>query len=776
MTQHVSDDGVSAVTYEMLPSITSVPGLSFNSVSGILDYDGIGAASATSHQLRATDAVGDATSASFDIRISDTSELEADWTLRSSQPGVVWHHNFANAAEVDAFRWTGDYGNDPDDDSGITGKTGTISHQTSDGITGGGCLEMLRTVGSVDPTHGNLDPSAWWRPLDPINGAGNGRGVDDPGANGTISVKTWTPVAGGGQTLGWTGGAYGHPDYHAASPGQFDGHDYWFQARVKLDSRRALTENQPGANGKLFYFSRTDKSFTTQEIVTVSGKFSPADSPPWFAMYRSGSPPLVDDDPGSSNQPNNERGFCDWPGTISACWSWSHGWDTMLYHVIPMKHEDGKTVVQCWAQTAGETGYTRVWDQKNIVLPFNTSGAVAPEGHNAVICSGYMNGKTMTEFYHRWDELIFQHGNYGPIPAPRTTKTVIQSAADALAEGGEHILADNPFSNALDVQWMTSVIYFDPIRNQIQYMGKAASSQDDSFYHYYYDCDSDTWTEPFNPVFVGTGSTGHLWCHAFDQIEGNYYMGHYNRSQVRRFDPATASTSAAWTLLPDTAVNMGGTAAGRTLHDGTAPIYGWHPNLFGPGQPGLFVLNLWGRSFGYNPADDTWKLLQESGTQPDPFGGRNNGQAIYIPETDQLAIFSQHNEGGSNNVVLWVDAGVGNATNAVEEGYITAGTNTFPFIIAGKGGGVRQGKVVNHPEDPNRLLLFEQGGTGQVYDSTDYGDTWVLRTSSSHPGRYQHTFDAVTEAFTIGSLPLQKCVIGIASNGGQQIKLWKPGL
>jgi len=71
MTQHVSDDGLSAVTYSL--SNTLPNGLSFNGSTGILTYDGVASASVSSHALTATDAVGNDTSASFNIDIVDAS-------------------------------------------------------------------------------------------------------------------------------------------------------------------------------------------------------------------------------------------------------------------------------------------------------------------------------------------------------------------------------------------------------------------------------------------------------------------------------------------------------------------------------------------------------------------------------------------------------------------------------------------------------------------------------------------------------------------------------
>jgi len=238
------------------------------------------------------------TSTPFSVRVlADASEAELDWLARSTAPGVVWVHDFRSQAEVDAFRWAGGTGNDPGD----LGRPNTVRRNTSDGVTGA-CLELWRPAGSSDG-------ATWWRPMSPLAGSGNGRGVDDPGAGGAIAAREWLATQGGSQTRRHDLGYYGHPSYHSQWPGQFDGTGYYFQVRVKMDPNRDAPGNRNG--GKLFYFTRTDRSLTSQEIVTVSGKSY--DGVNYFSMYRSGSPPLVDDHAGSSNQPNNEVGFCDWP-------------------------------------------------------------------------------------------------------------------------------------------------------------------------------------------------------------------------------------------------------------------------------------------------------------------------------------------------------------------------------------------------------------------------------------------------------------------------------
>lgn len=71
MTQHVSDDGLSAVTYTLSNPLPN--GLSFIESTGILDYDGIGIPTVSQHALTATDAVGSATSSSFDLVVAGVS-------------------------------------------------------------------------------------------------------------------------------------------------------------------------------------------------------------------------------------------------------------------------------------------------------------------------------------------------------------------------------------------------------------------------------------------------------------------------------------------------------------------------------------------------------------------------------------------------------------------------------------------------------------------------------------------------------------------------------
>ena len=159
--------------------------------------------------------------------VTDT-DKESDWQTRISGPGVVWYHNFESDAEVDHFREDGALSYDPNDDGpGYYGALpNTVYRNTSDFLTGGGSLEILRKAGSTDSKN-------WYRPMSPLSSPGNGRSSDDPAANGTIPLDAegvWGPPA---RTPDWQAGNYG-----PASTGTWEGHEFYIQYALKVSSSR----------------------------------------------------------------------------------------------------------------------------------------------------------------------------------------------------------------------------------------------------------------------------------------------------------------------------------------------------------------------------------------------------------------------------------------------------------------------------------------------------------------------------------------------------------
>lgn len=337
-------------------------------------------------------------------------DAEADWLARSNGPGVVWYHDFRNDDEVNQFRWAGGLGNDP---GNRNTRRGHVRRITSDGVSGGGCLEILRESGSGDP-------AVWWRQFSPLTGNSNGRGQNDPGADGTLPPQAFSPSNGGGQTQAWhresRPGFYGHPSYHNGT--DYDGSEFFLQMRVKMDPRRAANGNTQV--GKLSYISATSQSLTDQEIVTYSGfmRSFGVGQPNYHRMYAVNFSPIENRD--SLNRPGSQVGsdrnnygngdYCNFgPDNLDPCWAYSGGWDTLLYHITPGREGSEESRVVVYAARQGETSYTKIWDLV-MSFPFENQapdGASLPQGWNALILSAYQNGQQNGEFYHRYDQIIF---------------------------------------------------------------------------------------------------------------------------------------------------------------------------------------------------------------------------------------------------------------------------------------------------------------------------------------------------------------------------------
>ena len=358
---------------------------------------------------------------SFLILRSGSNSAEADWLLRSGGQDVVWFHDFRSDAEVNAFRWTNGVGNDPN----ATGNARSCNTRriTTDGVTGA-CLEILRNAGEDDG-------SDWWRPYSPIVGSGNGRGIDDPGASGTITPQSYSPTQGGGQIAAWGAkGFYGHSSYHTGSV--FDGTEYYLQMRVKMDPRRTTSGNLM-YGGKLTYQTVTNNSNVFQELVTNSGgalSGSDVGDTNIFRIYgAAGHNPLEDAD--SLGRPGCQVGsdladynaspkvYCQFVtddgvagGTINECWAWSGGWDTIMYHLIPGRDGVQETLLQIYAAHPGQTSYTKIWDE---TFTQGYEGGIT-NGYNALICSIYQNFTNNSEFWHRYCQLIFSKSF---IPCPQ---------------------------------------------------------------------------------------------------------------------------------------------------------------------------------------------------------------------------------------------------------------------------------------------------------------------------------------------------------------------
>lgn len=322
---------------------------------------------------------------------------QADWLLRSTGPGVVWYNGFDSDAEVNAYRWAGGVGNDP---NATSPDAGAMKRLVTGGPGGTPALEILHSGSSAAP---NVN---WWRPMSPMAAGGNGRATNDPAAGKTL--RTWAPTQGGSQTQGWGQDYWGPQTYPQ---------DFYFQIRIKRDPRRVSASYNAAENvGKLLFLSLTSNSLTAQEIVTYSGSGagSGGTTNDFMRMYVGGSPPMEQLDPlGRGGQqiggqlstyPSN---YCDVTANPSKCWSFSGGWDTLMYHVTPGTQTSGAVTshIRVYAAREGVTTYTKIWDQ-DFVHGWNNDAT--QKGWNAVILNTYQNGVAFPgPFWQRYAQLVF---------------------------------------------------------------------------------------------------------------------------------------------------------------------------------------------------------------------------------------------------------------------------------------------------------------------------------------------------------------------------------
>ncbi|MFK8053407.1 MAG: hypothetical protein AB8F65_10585 [Woeseiaceae bacterium] len=327
-------------------------------------------------------------------------DLEGDWQSRINAPGVVWYHDFRTDAEVDNYRWAGGYGNDPND----TRAPNLCRRNTNDGITGGGCLELVHPVGRGGAP-------GWWRPFGPMSGASNGRGENDPGAAGSIPLASWNPQN-RGENEAHRRNYYAHPSYIGAdgfSNSQFDGSEFWLQFRIKIDPAR-YQSGTPG-EGKQSFLATTQQTLN-QEIVQMNRLNRRAS---WYTNF--GSSPDTGGALGvqfGTKQPGGDYDSC---GSGGPCWDYADAqWVTWLYHCVPGTDGDKNTFFEAFVARPGQTEYETVFSQQN-TINFSETTTGHPKAYNAFQPSNYMNNQNTTRaWYQRYDQIIFSHDS---IPCPQ---------------------------------------------------------------------------------------------------------------------------------------------------------------------------------------------------------------------------------------------------------------------------------------------------------------------------------------------------------------------
>jgi hypothetical protein len=649
-----------------------------------------------------------------------SSSLEtADYRARIAGPGIEWFHPFESDNEVNNFRWTNSYsgGNDP---LALGGHNATLVRRvTNDGFdkgNGRSCLKITHPAGSSDGSH-------WYRPFSPLVGgttSGNGRGAgqNDPGALGALAARSFNPTNGGSQTA-QHGDGYRGSSQGGNGPWTYDWPEWWFQCRVKLDHRRWQGSANLGVDsGKLFFFTRTDRTNTDQKIIVETLRWNGTTN--FFGMYSlsGGDQSLDQHAPGTSvhgNNPGSEfggvgNGICrieSGPGVVQNCWSWPDPaeWVTLMWHVIPGTNGGSNTTLEVYAAYYGQTKFTRIWRQTNANFIYDPD---RPQGHNAVVASCYENGSVMTEFDQLYDTPMLSREW---IPCPQIYGT--SGSALALASYGLASNASATFTPGLsfsmdeaDMAWQ-SLFYYDTRNNLIQVMGKRANAGT-QWKLRTYNVSTGVWTVN-DPTAINRD--GHIYgIFTIDPATGNLYLMPGSTPADRalyRFVPS--GNSGTWSIVADPlwsgALNM------------PADGLGWHPHLYGTNGGGCITS---AETSGTSQTAAIYKASNNA-IQNVSVGsfdsGRFYGQGVYFPKINKVVF------GGGSHLHV-------NATTA-------SGTPTFTAVgappIPTKGDTMDNtgfGTMMVHPGNPQKMLLIERGGSRRTWTSTD-GDSWTQ--TGTHP-------------------------------------------
>ncbi|HZP86609.1 MAG TPA: hypothetical protein VFB54_07290 [Burkholderiales bacterium] len=371
----------------------------------------------------------------------------SDWLARSTGSGVVWAHNLDTQSEIDKFRWHASEGalsggnlpNLAQAESDGYSQVDRLTYDTTDGFAGGGCINILVPAGS------NSDKIAWWRPLSALASPGNGKAADDPGANGTLARRTWSPTNNVDATFNFQKGYFGNAteqalngaDY-AGNTNVWDGTDFYLQFRCKFSASRFRTD-QP--QGKLLYIDILGGSGEQEVLLRANQKMSWNQNTGAFDIYTSFGNHLqsflgsVQGDTGATTAREPGGAFaatCTFGAGVQTCFEWpADTWVTVLVHVIPGQNayrtvgfDPGDQAtwtsapkdagLQVWVAPQGQPTYTKIWDKTDYIWIYSSSdidvGNRNPAGFNAVAVRAYINSfdgsHASVDFTHKYTQFV----------------------------------------------------------------------------------------------------------------------------------------------------------------------------------------------------------------------------------------------------------------------------------------------------------------------------------------------------------------------------------
>lgn len=311
-----------------------------------------------------------------------------------------------------------------------------------------------------------------------------------------------------------------------------------------------------------------------------------------------------------------------------------------------------------------------------------------------------------------------------------------------------------------DISWQNRTAFYDDSRGEIQYMGKpqaSAGGRNRSTHHVYSE-ETNTWrTISTN---VTPDSYGHIWCVTFDHTvsPGDYYHVQQqpneggNTRTILRYNRQADS----WGKLPLASFDIWNNSS--TPNPGMC----YHPNLLGPGRPGIYCF---GDSLAYfDVASQTWTQVR-SGMQYTPYWGRQN-TTLYVPGLDLIVYGTSKDNDFNGMVVRSGDADNQNPT-----------VITFPAYVTNAESRANSYHMLLDPTDPTKstIMLLQRDG-GNVYTSNNpIAGSWALQPYQ-HPIYNNNPYtNGDRGATTVCSIPRYGVVLGMGSHSGGGTIMWRPG-
>ena len=306
--------------------------------------------------------------------------------------------------------------------------------------------------------------------------------------------------------------------------------------------------------------------------------------------------------------------------------------------------------------------------------------------------------------------------------------TLAQTAA-SLSPGDSTSFPAGSTGNVMDnADWAWQArSFWDPTHRLVQAMGKPAGGG--TYMHQTWDEATARWT--FHGTF-DTNGTGHIYDnHAYDPSTGDLFCHAWNRSYANWYKKA----SDTWTRT--------------ATHDhltSSPPSNGlvFHPNLFGPGEPGLLRDGRRGAR-AWNKASNSWSDIIVS------HEAASQGACSFYSEKDDVAYFG----GGATTLGLYrLSPGP-----TVE----TLGDLPLPCFASSS---AAFGHL--HPDPRNRsgILYFldrTQNVGNRVWKSTNGGESFSLMP-------YTHPFESIA-GNSIAVIPEYEVMWQVGERGTM---LWKP--